>query len=355
MLKLRAAKNGFITFAAVMGSIRFQYIDRLKGIVIFLVVMEHVLIFGMNQRADSNIILSLITSLSMPMFMFLSGWVIKQTPDIRKVINKLICFLCPMVIVGVAYTLFLGVEIKRFFLESFNFGYWYLQTLATFYVLILLFRLTDRLSGWIRSASEILLFFLVWVGLSYVKLKLFVNFHDDLLNTSHFYLWPYFAGGFLLRKNGIPAGTRPNKFLITGFAAIYIALFVLKTYGMLHIKSIRLLVTYPDANAFLIGIFAVAFIFSLLMLTEQQRSTLWNIVSYIGRNTLDIYVFHYFFIHILSVWGAMKHVHFGLTQVILALTFGVIVTFCAIAIGKLVRWNKIIDKIVFGKFTPFKV
>lgn len=55
---------------------RVQYIDRLKGLAIILVVMGH--IFGFSQLEDG--INTFIYTFHMPLFMFLSGLVISTTP-----------------------------------------------------------------------------------------------------------------------------------------------------------------------------------------------------------------------------------------------------------------------------------
>lgn len=57
--------------------IRIQYIDRLKGLAIILVVMGH--IFGFSQPDDP--ITKFIYTFHMPLFMFLSGLVITTPPQ----------------------------------------------------------------------------------------------------------------------------------------------------------------------------------------------------------------------------------------------------------------------------------
>lgn len=59
---------------------RVQYIDRLKGLAIILVVMGH--IFGFNQPEDG--INTFIYTFHMPLFMFLSGLVISAPPISRR-------------------------------------------------------------------------------------------------------------------------------------------------------------------------------------------------------------------------------------------------------------------------------
>lgn len=52
---------------------RIDYIDRMKGLAIFLVVLGHVYMFSFNK--SESVLPSIIGSFHMPLFMFLSGLV----------------------------------------------------------------------------------------------------------------------------------------------------------------------------------------------------------------------------------------------------------------------------------------
>ena len=54
---------------------RIQYIDRLKGLAIILVVIGHLIAFTTDNDGP-NPVNQLIVSFHMPLFMFLSGFVI---------------------------------------------------------------------------------------------------------------------------------------------------------------------------------------------------------------------------------------------------------------------------------------
>ena len=59
---------------------RIQYIDRLKGLAILLVVIGHLMAFC--THGERNPIYEVICSFHMPLFMFLSGLVLTYTPPI---------------------------------------------------------------------------------------------------------------------------------------------------------------------------------------------------------------------------------------------------------------------------------
>lgn len=69
-----------------MMSSRIEYIDRLKGLAILAVVMGHIIYFVFHLNED--LIWGYIYSFHVPLFIFLSGYVI-STPPLQCVeINK---------------------------------------------------------------------------------------------------------------------------------------------------------------------------------------------------------------------------------------------------------------------------
>lgn len=81
---------------------RIIWIDQLKGIAILQVVIGHILWFPMGFRnvvINKCLLLNFIYSFHMPLFIFLSGIVIKSVPDIKKLLSKLLQFLCPLLLI----------------------------------------------------------------------------------------------------------------------------------------------------------------------------------------------------------------------------------------------------------------
>ena len=67
---------------------RVQYIDRLKGLAIILVVMGHILGFRQPEDGTEDGIHTFIYTFHMPLFMFLSGLVISAPPISRKCLQN---------------------------------------------------------------------------------------------------------------------------------------------------------------------------------------------------------------------------------------------------------------------------
>lgn len=83
---------------------RINYIDRMKGMAIFLVVMGHVFFFGFEQ--SDSIVFKAISSFHMPLFMFLSGLVacsgiVSPYWSMTKFGRKLGGLLMPLLVFGI--------------------------------------------------------------------------------------------------------------------------------------------------------------------------------------------------------------------------------------------------------------
>ena len=148
---------------------RIDYIDRMKGLAIFLVVMGHVYGFAFAQSdAVAN---RLISSFHMPLFMFLSGLVAcsgatKPFWNLPKLGRKLRGLLLPLLVFGMCFTMTWAKDFGsglKCFLESPNKnGYWYLMTLAVFYVSLSLYRLNVKQKWYVDVGLAIVL----WGGTS---------------------------------------------------------------------------------------------------------------------------------------------------------------------------------------------
>lgn len=68
---------------------RIQYIDRLKGLAILSVVLGHCYLFALNHR---GVIFGIVSSYEIPLFIFLSGYVLTDVPNFAKMLRKVSTF-----------------------------------------------------------------------------------------------------------------------------------------------------------------------------------------------------------------------------------------------------------------------
>ena len=141
---------------------RIHYIDRMKGMTILLVVMGHV--YCMALDLTEEMVYKVICSFHMPLFMFLSGLVTSSgitTPywDLKKMVKKVRGLQLPLVVFGMSFTMTFSKDFLTGligFLESPNKnGYWYLMTLAVFYVSLSLYRLNVKQKWYVDVALAI--------------------------------------------------------------------------------------------------------------------------------------------------------------------------------------------------------
>lgn len=123
--------------------VHFNYIDRLKGLAIILVVMGHVLLYCCCScdfpRAMADFIGKGIYSFHMPLFMFLSGIVVSDFPSVSRIKKKLPRWIVPCAVIGMIYIFSIGDTVNSFVVNDFKGGYWYLFVLSEFYIILHLF------------------------------------------------------------------------------------------------------------------------------------------------------------------------------------------------------------------------
>ena len=123
---------------------RIAYIDYSKAMAIILVVTGHILFFNIfNQdaeKADMLLIEQILKSVQMPLFIFCSGLVMKNSDitlsetllDIYKRFRLLIV---PFLVIGISFALISDKTPADFLSKGMKLGYWYLLTLFELYLL----------------------------------------------------------------------------------------------------------------------------------------------------------------------------------------------------------------------------
>lgn len=146
---------------------RIDYIDRMKGLAIFLVVLGHVYYYAFER--SNSMLSAFVGSFHMPLFMFLSGLVACSgvTPpywSLSKIIRKTRALLLPMLVFGLlfsdVFTLDFSQRIMGFLESPSKYGYWYLMTLTVFYLSLSLFRFNVKQKWYLDVALAIF----IWGG-----------------------------------------------------------------------------------------------------------------------------------------------------------------------------------------------
>lgn len=320
---------------------RILYIDKLKGLAILFMVMGHVT--QISLEVENTTFNKFYTSFHMPLFMFLSGmfiykyfkeWNYKEFCNF--VYKKIRRILTPFITIGCLYTYFFLDNVQCLFNGSFN-GYWFLPALflcmivdITLQYILKIFSFKSNLI--IDCSSRILLyFFLIYLyhkGLVYPYYRGFI------------YHYPFFAFGILaIRYRYIYDYILSNKQLPAFLFIGYIVLWPITQY--------------IPFNFNLISFFSIPL---LIYLFNRLNSYIPNILSSLGLYSLEIYIFHRFFLPSLTQLGSLltnniasfdKSENFLLFLLITLIIAFPICLICII-IGRSLKEIPLLKKIIMG-------
>lgn len=324
---------------------RIDYIDRMKGMAIFLVVMGHV--YGMAFAQSDDVAYRVISSFHMPLFMFLSGLVacsgvVAPYWGIGKLSKKLKGLLLPLIVFGMCFTTTISKDFLTSligFLESPNKnGYWYLMTLAVFYVSLSLYRLNVKQKWYIDVALAIA----IWGGMFALwKYTAQTKDYFCMLNCGNFY--PFFILGVMTTKyNFLDKMPKANWLFSLCIVAYAFLFFVDMPFHAL-----------VSLNKHIFLPFCMVYIVVNLFVSRHGATSCWeSLLDFVGKRTLDIYVIHYFFIsmiHLKDLGNNWEITGNSLLMFIVAIGLSVVITALSIGVGYILHKGKIIEKFVYGK------
>lgn len=318
---------------------RVEYIDQLKGFCILLVVVGHLSLWSLGE--GDNPITSFVGLFHMQTFMFLSGLVISAAPGTSKVIRKLLMLMLPLIFVGGAYVLCMNNSLSSLWADRMKLGYWYLFVLSFFYLILYIFRFTSSLSGKTGVMVDMLILFGMMFVLSAFNVILPHTIGGFLsIDQIHFY-WPYFFVGYLFRKYDLTNRIASRNWFFT------ICLLLMIPCAYLN------LVRVP--HVWLISSFPIVFVLLILFKqTTMLSNKFGKELSRIGRNSLDVYIFHFFFLRCrggynlteTGQWFVQTNNYF--LQFLITFIIAIVTAYFCILFGKIIRRSQLLNMIVYG-------
>lgn len=287
----------------VEGKHKFENIETLRGAIIILVVLGHVIGVdgdgGMKVPDDSiwrYSYFSILKYMQMPVFTIISGWVYALKPVTSLSWNgfmkrKALRLLVPLVSVGTLYFLVQQIvpgtntkeplsSIWRIYIFPFSL-YWYLPALFIVFGIVC----WVDLKGWASQFHQWSRFFLFTLIVSAVETFLPDAFPNIFGFKGGFFLLPFFVLGVGMRRFAHRIATpRYKKMYCIGFI-ICLLLTQIEWFG-------RMAGVLPDDFLhqtrlnLVIGLFAAAFVINLQI---RNRFLIW-----IGGYAYSIYLFHAF-------------------------------------------------------------
>lgn len=330
---------------------RIPYLDSAKGFAIYLVVFAHLLAVTFNDWHEvclyspeqsssvkqAGFLWQLVYAFHMPLFFMISGFLTYKSggqilhEEIRKKCKRL---LLPYLCTG-------GLLLPLYG----TFGYWFLFALFELSLMAIFIQFTlDKVNKINNIVIDIVIIIIVCLISKKILMSHFLVNPICEPNRCVQFLIPFFMG-FLLKKHRRLIELVSNHFTILFIA--FILLFVMQyidnpIVSKLHSMS----VLYSVIGC--VGTFASLSFFKMM----DNASRLGRTLTYLGQNTMEIYILHvFFYIQIKSMgdFWLMTDVRTCITTQIIYGTFITCLNIgLALLTSKLIKKSKILNKLFFG-------
>jgi len=332
---------------------RLEYLDAIKGLAIFLMVMGHAIawnyadptlcIFDFTQPTNikaGGSIYQLIYSFHMPLFFIVSGYLTYKAYLFKDFINfakkKVIRLLLPW-----ACTMWLVYLVRG------AIGYWFLLCLFELsiigFILICIMQIINKRNYFIidliiLAITYLLLRYLHIQDLSYGELQL-GKFMGSLL--------PFFTGVFLKKYNTLfSICVKQTWFFTLNF--IFFALL----FGSRYLQNYNIILKYMyEYSNIILSISGSLLAFHILYKKTFQK--LRPILAYIGKKTLPIYILHIIFVIQIPRIGECLLTQNPVTIITLQILYSTIISIIAILLSlfvyRIIITSTLLKHLFFGE------
>lgn len=269
---------------------RLEYFDAMKGFGILSVIYVHLFTMGMRDGEYTSSITPFIQLYFMPLFFFVSGYFSAKIGNIQKaaelkpiVLKKTRNLLVPTIVMFTLCVLYFRMNYVDCIIDSFKGGYWF--TYVLFCISILYAVLTIVLKPFSKSGG--VLHLLIVLCLHYLSRH--INVFAPIIKATSFDFiaayYFYFYMGVLLKKYEENIGCYiNNKYVLT--VSLIIGLLPVFYDTPWYVKNVcRLILVYD-----------ILVVFRYYSSYFESQSVFAKGLRLIGRNTLEIYFLHYFFL-----------------------------------------------------------
>lgn len=327
---------------------RIEYIDAMRGFTMILVVYSHVIChtLGIGFNSDIN---NIFIRFRMPLFFFISGFMAYScslSNDVfkKKFMNRLTGQLFPTIVMFVIFSLTFDKNLfNGVFIDSTKRGYWFTFVLfEIFSIYILLhYLLKDKVKkrGLCICFIAVVLAFFVTKKLI-IKGELTVVQRFFSLEQLFIYL-PYFFVGVICKMYYDKfISMIKNGYVMSLMVLVFVAIILLKDpFGTLQLSRI-------------LGVFIVYRIFYQYRNLFNYNTWIGKLLSYIGKNTIQVYFLHYFFIEGLRQTQFAKSVNGfidnNIVEFIVVLAISFLITMFTLFISETIKAFPPLNSLMFG-------
>lgn len=333
------------------------YIDALRGLAIIFVVFGHIELFSFFDFQYTTIIGRFFAAIQLPLFFFISGFCShkpKRSELHKLILRKFAQLVVPAFAVGMLYTfLFLGVGFENYFSNASKLGYWFpISLFEMFCIYYCCEWIRDRTSN---NKRDILILVLVSLFLYGMKLPFkTIPFWNTIGNYTslHYTLgyFQFFAAGILFRRYiHIIAETFQSHAFMTVTICLLFCCFILQIFANQHLDSTsiegQICITIVETVIAYPAVYVLYAIFYM----HLKNAIITNLLQYIGKRTMDIYLLHYFLLPTLPMVGYfLRTYHNVVIELLLGFILSVIICLISIGLGKVIRLSPMMSKYLLG-------
>ena len=326
---------------------RIGYIDALRGFTMILVVFSHIYLPNVTPLNQ------FLVNFRMPLFFFISGfisfrmaqsWSGKET--LSRLGSKVRTMIIPALVIGLTYTIINGgVDISYFFTHDRKMGYWF--TFALFNMLTIYYS-----ARWIHARRGKTSLNIFAKRLYLLGIIFFIAFSDmsmlgDMGNIFTlgltFKYFHFFAFGAVCSCNRewferiFESGAK--------MTIVVVGLFVLSWFVITLRGNSDIITAYVNprvyelARALLrayIGYFGIITVYGFFRRFGEffSESKIGKSLQFVGRNTLDVYLLHYFVL--LGMPTMLRPYIVDTTNLLMPLVVGMAVATAIVAVSLLI-------------------
>jgi len=315
---------------------RMLYIDELKGFAVFLVVMGHLFMFSFHD--ETSVMANLIYSFHMPLFAFVSGLLIKRIISFCELLKRVERLIYPMLVLGFLYVWWRGIKIQDYLFNDFKYGYWYLLFLFISYIIItitdFLNTIVNRNNNMIKDILIVFVCYLLIVrgGNMPIKISCFLGWNHVVAYI------PYIFAGHIINKYSLQEKIFSCSLLYNSAFILTVITFIVRQY--LH----------HGTALYLLSPCAVVAVVSFFYRYKDNNNQLKKILQNLGKQSLEVYTLHYFFIHSCYINFVSKDTisQVVFIEIVIVVLLASLISLSCMYIGKLIKTNSWLGYICFG-------
>lgn len=262
---------------------RLIYLDFLKGFAIFLVVLGHIYFYMLHEYNSATV--RIISSLHMPIFFFVAGYLLNKTGKIKSKFQRLII---PFLFWGGIYIIYKKSYIERLFFEEFHAGYWFTLCLFYFYIIMHCYYKVETY----YKAQKYMRILIIAVFI--ILLFLFCTINEKINNLmcvpfiKRYFI--YFLAGNMISQKLIITNVLFSKCALIIYLLFYVLMF--PYYLNYHFIAMN----FISQTLISFSILFFTFSFAKIISEKNTENFCIRILSNIGKYSLSIYLLHYFFL-----------------------------------------------------------